>query len=473
MTKTGGSSAYDDPIISGKKLSDAYQLLDSAGFADGLDFFIDFPGWLWESAISKTTRMTFDGGFPIGYTIDDVYLSDINRFIYGSIPYSRNHSWWVSETIGAVAGLTEPLYASVEETTDWIDLDLDTQVFTLRQVDYLGFDSRSPLVLLEQPSISTYAGTSSIADNLSVLYASGGLNDSFTRITSGSYQTSYSGGGQYATIDSITDYTVNNGGTGVYSRAKSDYTSLGSDPGVAEAYVMYEAEGSFDQKSLAAAVEIGVTVQDANVPSYNTEAYFRIKGGGDNAPSGAFLSGFPLQLGPSYSNRALAVASSLYVRADTNATTNQYPAIVSSAPTSTTVRYFHATFTNSEIASGRVGSISTLNAATSYTTSSDYRLKTNVEAMTDSVSRLMALNPIKFNWKSDLSGDKIDGFLAHEVQDVVPEAITGYKDAIDGNGEPDYQGIDQAKLAPLIVSALQEAISRIENLETVTRGLGE
>jgi len=60
----------------------------------------------------------------------------------------------------------------------------------------------------------------------------------------------------------------------------------------------------------------------------------------------------------------------------------------------------------------------------------------------------------------------VDGFLAHEAQDVVPEAVTGEKDGILPNGDPVYQGIDQAKIVPLLTAALQEAVAKIEFLET-------
>jgi hypothetical protein len=153
-----------------------------------------------------------------------------------------------------------------------------------------------------------------------------------------------------------------------------------------------------------------------------------------------------------------------------------------------------------------VGSVVYNNSGTSYNTSSDYRLKEDARPMVGSVERVKALNPINFAWKVD--GSRVDGFLAHEAQAVVPEAVHGTKDAMkieeyevtpavyedivipavlddDGNevepertesqlvteavmGErevPDYQGIDQSKLVPLLTAALQEALERIEALE--------
>ena len=100
-----------------------------------------------------------------------------------------------------------------------------------------------------------------------------------------------------------------------------------------------------------------------------------------------------------------------------------------------------------------------------YNTSSDYRLKENTENITDGITRLKQLKPYKFNWKSKPDGNKVDGFYAHEVSPVVPEAILGDKDAVDEEGNIKHQKIDQSKLVPLLTSALQEAITKIETLE--------
>jgi hypothetical protein len=142
---------------------------------------------------------------------------------------------------------------------------------------------------------------------------------------------------------------------------------------------------------------------------------------------------------------------------------------------------------------GAVGTIFTNGTATSYNTSSDHRLKTDAQPMTGASARVLSLKPVNFAWIS--SGDRVDGFLAHEAQAVVPEAVTGTKDAMrdeeyevtaaiaatydeDGNeltaaveavmgtrSVPDYQGIDQSKLVPLLTAALQEALNKIDAME--------
>ena len=135
---------------------------------------------------------------------------------------------------------------------------------------------------------------------------------------------------------------------------------------------------------------------------------------------------------------------------------------------------------------GIVGSIVTASSATSFNTSSDYRLKENVDYSWDATTRLKQLKPARFNFIADESDTLVDGFIAHEVSSIVPEAITGEKDGMkpevlyiegdelpDGKSigdvkeasAPDYQGIDQSKLVPLLVKTIQELEARITALE--------
>ena len=137
---------------------------------------------------------------------------------------------------------------------------------------------------------------------------------------------------------------------------------------------------------------------------------------------------------------------------------------------------------------GVVGTIRTVGSATQFNTSSDYRLKENVNYDFDATTRLKQLKPARFNFIAD-ANTTVDGFLAHEVSSIVPEAISGEKDAMkteeyevtpavlddDGNviteavmgtrEVPEYQGIDQSKLVPLLVKTIQELEARITQLE--------
>ncbi len=142
---------------------------------------------------------------------------------------------------------------------------------------------------------------------------------------------------------------------------------------------------------------------------------------------------------------------------------------------------------------GTVGDIATSGSSTSYNTSSDYRLKENVSDISDGIDRVKQLQPKRFNFIADETNTLVDGFIAHEVSNVVPEAITGTKDGMAKiyyqeddeipNGkqvgefkeysttEIQPQAIDQAKLVPLLTKALQEAITKIETLEAKVTAL--
>jgi cytoskeletal protein CcmA (bactofilin family) len=221
----------------------------------------------------------------------------------------------------------------------------------------------------------------------------------------------------------------------------------------------------------------------------NSADKFTVKGNGDTTIAGNLFVG----------GTALAQADSLGV----TPTGIIYSARASGSAT-------HAIFYNG---SSVVGSITTSTSATAFNTSSDYRLKENETNIIDGIDRLKQLSPYRFNFKVD-PDETVDGFFAHEVSDIVPEAITGTKDGMkeeeyevspavyedvvhpaveatydeDGNeltpavegwtesvlvteavmdtrSVPDYQGIDQSKLVPLLTAALQEAVDKIEALE--------
>jgi hypothetical protein len=118
-----------------------------------------------------------------------------------------------------------------------------------------------------------------------------------------------------------------------------------------------------------------------------------------------------------------------------------------------------------------VGSITGNGSATAFNTSSDYRLKENIVNITDGITRLKQLIPRRFNWILDSTNTLEDGFIAHEVSSVIPEAVTGEKDALEEDGSIEPQAMDYGKVTPLLTAALQEAITKIETLETKVAAL--
>lgn len=114
--------------------------------------------------------------------------------------------------------------------------------------------------------------------------------------------------------------------------------------------------------------------------------------------------------------------------------------------------------------STEVGKITVTSSATNYQTSSDYRLKENESPLVGALDRVAQLKPYRFNFKAD-PNNTVDGFFAHEVSSVVPQAIWGDKDGVDADGEPIYQGIDHSKLVPLLVAAIQELSAEVKALK--------
>ena len=111
----------------------------------------------------------------------------------------------------------------------------------------------------------------------------------------------------------------------------------------------------------------------------------------------------------------------------------------------------------------QVGSISFASSSVAYNTSSDYRLKESVKPISGGLARVNALKPSAYKWKVD--GSNGEGFIAHELAETVPFAVTGDKDAVDANGKPTYQGVDLSKLVPILVAAIQELTARVQTLE--------
>jgi hypothetical protein len=110
---------------------------------------------------------------------------------------------------------------------------------------------------------------------------------------------------------------------------------------------------------------------------------------------------------------------------------------------------------------GSIYSIASSNS-TSYNTSSDYRLKENAQPMSGALAKVSNLKPVTFTWKK--SGVASQGFIAHELAEVVPECVTGEKDAVDADGKPIHQGIDTSFLVATLTAAIQEQQALITTL---------
>ena len=113
-------------------------------------------------------------------------------------------------------------------------------------------------------------------------------------------------------------------------------------------------------------------------------------------------------------------------------------------------------------AGGSVGSITTTASATAYNTSSDVRLKHAITALTGALDRVRALRPVSFLWNAD--GSPGEAFLAHELMQHIPAAVTGEPDAINDDGTIRPQGVDHSKIVPHLAAAVQELAAQVQTL---------
>jgi hypothetical protein len=182
----------------------------------------------------------------------------------------------------------------------------------------------------------------------------------------------------------------------------------------------------------------------------------------------AFASTSRLQLGPispSASHRFTTTAvtahpaATINLGSDASSTGMVITDQVSGSSSRVLISFAKGTFPGTGYAT-----VSTDGTTITYGTSSDYRLKTNVTPLTDSTAKVKALKPCSYNWVSapTLQGE---GFLAHELASVVPQAVVGEKDALYPDGSMKVQQVDLSYVVPLLTAALQEALARIEALE--------
>jgi hypothetical protein len=129
-----------------------------------------------------------------------------------------------------------------------------------------------------------------------------------------------------------------------------------------------------------------------------------------------------------------------------------------------TAAYTAIGFYNNGTSFSFCGAITPSGTGTTYSTSSDYRLKENISPMIGALAKIALLKPVTYKWKTD--GSNGQGFIAHELQEVVPECVIGEKDGLDKYGKPQYQGVDTSFLVATLTSAIQEQQALIENLTT-------
>lgn len=157
------------------------------------------------------------------------------------------------------------------------------------------------------------------------------------------------------------------------------------------------------------------------------------------------------------------VSTGTAIAAQNLSTYNTVPLVVATDYSNGNLVAFYAgTFPTSVTATG---SIAISGSGTNYNVTSDYRLKSNIAPLSNAITKLKQIAPKTYTWTNHPNVGTVYGFIAHELQAVIPQAVTGEKDAVDENGNPKYQGVDSSNLIPFLTAALQEAITRIEALE--------
>lgn len=130
----------------------------------------------------------------------------------------------------------------------------------------------------------------------------------------------------------------------------------------------------------------------------------------------------------------------------------------------------YVVFVNSS--GGTAGTIAHNGATTvAYNTSSDYRMKENVQPMTGALNKVALLKPVTYKWKEEFGGEDGQGFIAHELADICPQAVSGEKDAVNEDGSIKAQGIDTSFLVATLTAAIQEQQAQIEELKAEVQAL--
>ena len=142
--------------------------------------------------------------------------------------------------------------------------------------------------------------------------------------------------------------------------------------------------------------------------------------------------------------------------------------MVSSAGGSSGDHIYFSNYSNSNVNTGR---IKDNQSNVTYYTSSDYRLKDNVVSITDGITRVKQLNPVRHTWINNPALGTVDGWIAHELDEVCPDAVDGEKDAVGEDGSIKAQAADYGRITPLLAAALKELIAKVETLEAAVTAL--
>jgi len=243
-------------------------------------------------------------------------------------------------------------------------------------------------------------------------------------------------------------------------RLRDDTAGGAADGGGILEFVGYHAGSGDGKREWARIAGLKENATGGNVDGYlkfytnsgSLTERMRITSDGHLCINSTVSDDFPLRVDGGAGTRGINI---------TNISYNADRGAIRTSPSGNTT-YQAAVFLNSS--SSNVGRIEVSSNGTSYNTSSDYRLKENVTPLENGLDRLNQLKPVNFNWIE--SGKEEEGFIAHEVEEVFPYAVTGKKDAVNSEGGIQGQQMDYGRITPLLVKAIQEQQEQIEQLKT-------
>ena len=251
-----------------------------------------------------------------------------------------------------------------------------------------------------------------------------------------------------------------------YIGVQNDYIYVGGAPSRNDQNInIHKTSGNVGISWTAPTARLGILQNGSTTPGMNitdgSSADFRVFAGYVSGVTRIGTSAGSLATDTGGTERIRVDSSGNFIVNGTSAGRQVHIYGITRLEVPTAVNYPILEFLNTN---GEVGRVRTSGTATAYDTTSDYRLKENVTYDWDATTRLKQLKPARFNFIAD-ADTTFDGFLAHEVSEIVPVAVGGKKDAIDNNGVPKYQSIDHSKLVPLLVKTIQELEARITTLE--------
>lgn len=310
-------------------------------------------------------------------------------------------------------------------------------------------------------SVSAYTvlnnSTPTNASTGQLLIASGDVQIRSDRNGSGTYlpMSFYTSGAVKATLDTSGNFGIGTATPASYGKLAIEYPATGS--AVNNVIGIYQSAG-VDAASLRIAgyrytgsAQTAIDFIQNSASNFQSQIAFSTDGGGGMSERARVTSTGNLSIGSTTGIYNGKIARLFVYQTQSEPVVSLY--------SNTTNATNQICFNNPN---GEVGTINTVGTSTSYGTSSDYRLKENIKPMQSALAKIAQLNPVTFTWKAD--GSDGQGFIAHELQAVVPDCVFGEKDAVDERGNPRYQNVDTSFLVATLTKAIQEQQAQIEAL---------